>query len=266
MHACCVDLRISLHKNIDSPISKAIESLEIEIARLAASFLEELVKSQINTKEICDRIFFLPYKLKRELSYPISERADDLRKKKTLHQLFTYLDGTIWNFIDYELLEHLIYLFGSDALRREMQSYTDRLQMFKSRTTISQLIEFWPGRKEVPLTYSEMTAKADLDPNECTLEKLNSVRKELRENFLPPLSEYALLHFKFNQGSVVVTWLIPNDLVPHFTNKICSRDSAVQLMELRISMLWIQGIVVYPISVNEGGRIVTGKVLFMTKH
>ena len=252
-----------LHKSIDSPISKTIEALECEISRLAASFLEELATSQIDTKKICAQIFFLPLSLKRELSYPISEHAEDLRKK-TLNQLFVYLDGAIWNFIDYELLEHLISSFGSDTLSHEMQSYIDKLQMFKSQTTISQLIEFWPGRMEVPPTYSELKAEVDLDPNECTLEELNSLRKELRKRFLPPLSEYALLYFKFNKGSVIVTWLIPNEFVFHFTKKIlCSWESTVQLKELRITMLWIQGNVVYPASVNERGRVVTGEIVFL---
>lgn len=236
---------------MSNPIGAQINTLENQFCCLSSSFLEELTEKEMNAKDVKKHILSLPYRLKRELFYPISEHTLHITKKSDMSQLFFYLDATIWNFIDYTLLEHLVSIFGSDALQSEMETYVTNLSTFEKQTTVSQLIQCWPGRKEVPPNYSELTAKIDLKPDECTIEQLNSLRTGLRERFLPPLSEYALLHFNLNEGSILVKWLIPNDRVPHFTNAICMPRSAVLLQALKISTLRIQGILVYPISINE---------------
>ena len=181
----------------------------------------------------------------------IGENAPHIREKTSLDRLFVHLDATVWNFIDYALLEHIIKLYCSHELKEEMQKYATNLLAFKKKTTISELIRFWPGRKEVSPTYCDVVAKIDLDPEKVTLYELDEIRKELSGHFLPPLSEYALIHFKVRSGSIWVRWVIASDLIPVLTNSICKPNVADFFCEHSIQCIHIRGIQVYPISINR---------------
>ena len=249
-------------QNIDNPIVERINSLEIKFSYLSSSFLEELTENEVAAKEVRKHIVSLPLRLKRELFQPISKHASKITKKSDMVDLFFYLDSTIWNFVDYSLLEHLVKIFGSTDIKKEMETYVSDITTFAREITVTQLIQCWPGRTEAPpTTYSELTATVeDVNPDEYTLEQLNSLRKGLSEQFLPPLSDYALLYWSSKRGSVVVTWLIPNEYVPQFTNNVCMYQSAGILNALKITRLRIQGILIYPISVNETVADITGMI------
>lgn len=196
------------------PICGKIEELEGQFCSLASSVLEELIEKEVDVKQIKKHVMALPFKLRRDVAYMVGQHAPDIRRKVDMDRLFVYLGATIWNFIDYALLEHIIRQFGSPQLRSEMDRYVVEITLFSKQTTVSQLIEYWPGRKDTPPNYCELTIKINKDPDRCTLEELNMLRKELHKQFLPPLSEVALLLCNVSNGSIAVKWFIAMDLVP----------------------------------------------------
>ena len=230
----------------DHPVCKKITSLEKQFSSIVSSFREELTEKKTDVKEIHGHILSLPYRLKKEVSIIVEDHATDIQERTNLTKLFVYLDRTLWNFIDYSLLEHLVLLFGSSQLKRDMEAYVSELSTFEKQTTISQLIQYWPGRRDTPPTYCQLTVKIDVDPDKCTIESLNSLRKSFCKNFLPPLSEFALLHCKFEQGSVVVTWLLALDLVPALTNAATSAGSTAFFDAHRVKSVNIRDILIYP--------------------
>jgi len=244
----------------DSTCSR-IEELERWFSCLSSSTLEELTEREVDVVHIRKHVLSLPYKLKREISHIVSEHATNIRKKLNMDKLFVYLDATIWNFIDYSLLEHIIHLFGSSQLKSEMQSYVTELSTFKRQTTVSQLITHWPGRKEMPPTYCEMTAKIDLNPEECTIEELDALRVDLCEYFLPPLSEFALLHYNFEQGSVLLKWLIALDIVPALIQAICTPKGGAFCKVHNIESLSIREVLIYPIPTNDPAELKINKTI-----
>ncbi len=127
-------------------------------------------------------------------------------------KLFTYFDMMLWNFIDYALLEYIIEHHGSPAIQLEMKEYVSELFKSQQKTTITELIENWPGRKNIPPTYCNVSAKIDLNPKECTLLHLNNLRKKLTVKLLPPLSDFAVIHCNFGTSSVIVGWAIDLDI------------------------------------------------------
>lgn len=260
---CAEDIRarILYSTNINHPIGKNINSLEKKFCHLSSSVQDELNKKSIKVDLIRKHIFSLPYQLKREASNLVSEHAQSIRKKSDdLDRLFVYLDGTLWNFIDYQLLEHIIKEFGSSELKDKMSEYVSDLTQFQKSTTISQLIDNWPGRKEMPPLYSEVKAEIGLNPDLCTLEDLNKLRQELSNFFLPPLSDYALLHFRFSRGSVIVSWILPFDLVPKLTNAICKPESSSFFEIHAIEWLSIREIPIYPLSLHNVKLQIPGTV------
>ena len=215
----------------------------------------------MDVKQIRKHIMALPYKLKRDVSHMVGEYAPTIR-------LFVYLDATIWNFIDYPLLEHIIRQFGSVQLRKEMERYVASLSLFFKETTVSQLIQYWPGRKETPPNYCKVTVRINLDPDRCTLEQLDMLRKDLCGQFLPPLSEFSLLLSNLSKSSVIVRWLIAIDLVPILMSEIQKAENSSFFMANQIENLWVRDIAVYPdpnqSSTTSESEVVVYKGMFST--
>lgn len=228
------------------PICDKIEALEKRFCALASSMLEEVIEREVDVKQIRQHIMSLPYKLKREMSYTLDQHAPAIRRKMDMDRLFVYLDTTIWNFIDYILLEHIIRQFGSNQLRVDMEGYVADLTQFCKETTVSQLIRYWPGRSDAPTNYCPLTIRVKLDPDRVTVEQLNNMRKELCETFLPPLSEFALLLWKVSKGSFVVKLFAAIDLIPTLMSKLQKQESVSFLVANSIESFEIRDIVVYP--------------------
>ncbi len=212
------------------------------------------MEKELDVKLIRRHVLSLPLHLKREFANQIYENALKITNEKCMVKLFLYLDTTLWNFIDYALLEHIIEYHGSPAIQQEMKEYVSDLLNFKQKTTIEELIENWPGRKNIPPTYCSVSAKIDLNPKECTLHHLNKLRMKLTEKFLPPLSDFAMIHCNFSSGSIIVGWAIDLDLIPTFTNKICELESSSFFETNLIVSLSIRGIQVYPLSIHQASE------------
>ena len=193
----------------------------------------------------------LPYYLKRHIADLIKTHIREIRESEDIEELHCLLDSQLWNFIDYHLLEYLVNKLGSITLRSEMAEYMTELSNFMRKTTISSLIRFWPGRKESPPKYEKVSAKLDLNPNKCTLEQLNIIRTRLCNYFLPPLSEFAMLFYKVEEGSILVTWLIAKNLIPTLIKRLCSSECYKSFEEYHVVSLCIKEISVYPLSINE---------------
>ncbi len=182
-------------------------------------------------------------------------------------KLFFYLDTVLWNFIDYALLKYIIKHHGSPAIQQEMKEYVLELFNFQQKTTIAELIENWPGRNHIPPTHCNVSAKIDLDPKECTLLHLNELKNKLTETFLPPSSDFAMIHCNFSSGSIKVGWAIDSGLVSTLTNKIIYEIESSSFLETHLIVsLSIKGIQVYPLSIHraegDGTTIITGITRF----
>ena len=247
----CSFVSVAAPKIRDANIDYQIVYLEDRFCTLSSSLYEELVEQNIKPKDVIKYMVSLPYNLKRELADSIKNNLSELRKTEEVDELHVFLDSQLWNFIDYYLLEHIINKLGSITLRSQMAEYVTELTEFMRKTTISNLIQFWPGRKDSPLQYTKVSVTVDLNPNECTLEQLNTMRKKLCEYFLPPLSEFAMLYYKFREGSVLVILLLTENLIPALIKGVCSSECYKFFEEQNIVSLCIKGITVYPLSANN---------------
>ena len=241
-----------------------IACLEDQFCSISSSLYEELLEQNISTKDVLKCLVALPFGLKRELADLIQKHISELRKTEDVDELHVMLDSKFWNFIDYHLLQHIINKLGSITLRSKMAAYVKELNEFMSSTTVTNLIQFWPGRQDCPLQCSKMSIRIELNPNECTLEQLNTIRKRFCDYFLPPLSEFAMLYYKFRQGSIVVILLLASHLIPCLVHKLCSPDCYKFFDKLEISTLLIKGILVYPLSMNN--KPVENKCKFLMQY
>ena len=148
---------------------------------------------------------------------------DKIENEKTLRSLF----HSVWNFLDYHLLEYIIIEFGSDSLNKDMKQYVSDFENFQRNTTLYHFAQCWPGRQKRPPDSVEVVAKLDLDPMNSTLKVLDVLRKDIQSEFFQPRLKYIkiLLYQQSTVGSFIVTWIIPSQLANELISAVLQLES-----------------------------------------
>ena len=216
---------VSMYNITDPPPINPPESPPVNFSSLSDRFrkmgillLKELKNNGKNVTDIIDHISLLPLPLIPECYQSTKESFDELEKQKTLTGLFLFLNGQVWNFIDYHLMEHVISEFGSQHLKQCMKQYAADLKEYKSHATVHEFMQFWPTRQKPP-NYDDITMKLDKDPKLYTMRELDEFRQSLSVKFWPRLSDYAQFvtyYYSQAEGSFIVTWILSPGLVSEF--------------------------------------------------
>ena len=194
-------------------VASKIEQLENWFDKLRTQIICELsAKLDMTVKILIDTLTSLPLSLKREYESSITKCVPDMRKEEQVRDLFFHLNPLI-SFIDYSLIEHFIKKFGSDSLRKDMQSYCYDMQTFMKQTTVQQLIDLLPGKQEAPKNFTILKAKIGRNASTCTLDKINTLRKRFCAEV--QLSEVVFCLIALEESnSFIVSLLMPSVLVP----------------------------------------------------
>ena len=201
---------IAHEKAID--VGVTIDHFEDRFRNLHKEIRCQLIASDIDTLTFIDSLTLLPMKLRKEYEKSITESLSFFVQKRTIQELFLQLNP-LFSFIDYGLLEHIIKLYGSDLLNKDMKTYCNDMQLFMKQTTIKELIDYLPGQKETPPNFEVLKAKIGEDASKCTLERINNLRKRFCAQ--ARLSEiiFCLIALE-DSNSFIVSWLVPSILVP----------------------------------------------------
>ena len=199
-----------------------IKSLDSQFSNLHQRFCIGLKESKnVSTFELLHTLTLLPTTLKNEYESSIQEEPPKGKAASNVTALILCL-SPLFSFNDYGLLEHLIQKFGSDSLNTELKAYVDRVKVFCSETTVRDLINFWPGRQDLPSKLSMLKAKLDLDPTLCKLEELNSIKKRFFSQLQLSHMICALVAVKeATLNSFFAIWAIPSTIVPELMEAAC---------------------------------------------
>jgi hypothetical protein len=144
----------------------------------------------------------------------IQNMLPELEAEDHIGSLFNLLEP-LFSFIDYDLLKHLVSKFGSATLKEEMSEYVEKVQLFKRTTTVSELIEYWPGVKIPESNFSSLRARIGADPGAYTLEELDKLRRRFFGQLrLSDFLSASILVQLERSNSFVAVWLIPTVLIP----------------------------------------------------
>ena len=168
----------------------------------------------------------------------------NIHKETHLNDLWKRL-CKYWNFLNFDLLEHVVDGFGSADLKRKVKSYECDLQSFQKATRLSDFIDCWPVKGQTPpkTELQECVAKMKHDWDNCTLEDLEKLRVDiLRKFFLP---EFALQLKEIKRGCFAIIWFIPAPFVKALQNRIESTSSEF-FVEQKIETITVDGHVCYP--------------------
>ena len=148
------------------------------------------------------------------------------------------------NFLNYEILQHILFNFSDDSLQRDMDEYASMMEDFFQETRLCDFLECWPVRGKAPPAeeLSNFVVKHKKDWNTCTLHDLDILEKSLaRKLFLPT---FAVLLRDASPGCVSVTFSVPASLVPQLQSAV--RETQLrEFVEMEIESITVDGVVCY---------------------
>ena len=148
------------------------------------------------------------------------------------------------NFLNYEILQHILFNFSDDSLQRDMDEYASMMEDFFQETRLCDFLECWPIKGEAPPAeeLSKFVVKHKKDWNTCTLHDLDILEKSLaRKLFLPT---FAVLLRDASPGCVSVTFSVPASLVPQLESAV--RETQLrEFVEMEIESITVDGVVCY---------------------
>ena len=224
-------------------IASKIETLENRFGDLQTRIINELTtKPGITAKELLNKLTQLPLSLRKEYESSIPKRIHGMRTETQIDDLFIFHLNDLSSFMDYGLIDYFIKKFGSDGLKKDMQSYCSEMVVFMKETTIEQLRGHLPGEPEVPPKFSLMKAKIGKDPSKYTLEEVNTIRKQYCSKL--KLSEIVLHLLTFKESnSFTVWWVVPSALVSDIMKSARNIDQSFyqeyKIISLTLDGMWI---------------------------
>ena len=204
-----------------------IKNLEKQFSSLQRRLSTELnANSEVSPEILLESLTLLPIALRSEYKKFILENLQTLEKADSIRKIFHHLNPHL-SFIDYHLVEYLVEEFASKRLQRDMSVYVETVEVFYDETTVQQLMDYWPGRRDIPPHFEELSAVIDEDPGTYTLRKLDNLRKEFCSEIR--LFETVLILKRFGRkNSFVVRWVFPSTFVPQLKPVISSLRSFYQ--------------------------------------
>ena len=147
--------------------------------------------------------------------------------------------------IDFRMLIIIIELFGSDCLKRVMESYCHSMSTFVKQSTLEQLIDFPPIQSRLPENFLTAECKIKGKPFEYGLEKL----LEFQARFCSMVNIDKICFVmgevrKEVSRSFTVRWYIPSAAAVSFMkftrNNFKSFYQEYQITSLTLDGMWIQ--------------------------
>ena len=149
------------------------------------------------------------------------------------------------NYLNYEILQHILLKFKNADLQIRMDEYKMKIKNFFRCTRICDFIECWPIHGcEPPVEKLQhfIEIKSCKDWETCTLEDLDNLKGRLATKLLLP--KFILILEKASSGSLAVTFSIPPSLVTQLQCDIQNTELKV-FLDMDIEIITVDGVVCY---------------------
>ena len=229
----------------EQSVEQEIKELEERFSDLVDQAYEALLERKVDKNVRSFRSIFLSLNVSRKyLHQKFIQDNLKIDEETTFDDLWTKL-AFYWNFLNFDLLEHVINKFRIEDLKQKMEFYKDDLQSFRKATRLCVFVNCWPLNGEMPpeTEFQEFVAKIDLDWENCTLEDIETKKRVFIRKFLLP--EYALQPGEIKKGCIAITWLVPAPFVNALQKDIKGTTSEFFKKE-RIITITIDGQECYP--------------------
>ena len=241
----CVSPAVLLDKE---SVRQHVRQLQTRFRDLVINTYRILVREHVDVDLRCFRSSLLALDVfqKHEHQQFINDHLMKIDPAMTFDDLWAKLNN-YWNFLNFDLLEHIVSIFGSEELKQKMESYKHDLQSFRKATRVCDFISCWPVRGQTPpkKELRKFVAKMKHDWDNCTLEDLETLRGVITRKFFIPGFAFRLR--KIKKGCIAITWLVPAALVQTLQETIETTSSDF-FLEHKIETITIDRNVCYPFS------------------
>ena len=201
---------MNIHYHYSGPtrphtVQDQVKYFESKFCNLIDKTCQE-VNGKVHLPIFLSRVTCLPVSARPEHRSFITKNLTNIPPPVTFENIWSILN-LYWDFLNYELLEHVINKCGSYELKQQMQDYVSELSTFKQTTRLCDFIESWPCRDDGPPEdrLKKVVVKMKHKWSQCTLHDVESFKKALVHKFFLP--EFDILLQKAERGCVCVTWL-----------------------------------------------------------
>ena len=137
----------------------------------------------------------------------LNENREEIKMAKSISEIFNILSA-YWNYLNYEILEHTIELYGTSADKERLESYNEHLQRFCKRRIFE--LSLHESRSSSGNTLSSKQEKLAVKLNVCediTCNELLRIRSRIAKILHVKLA--TLIIDDVDAGCVQLTLLIP---------------------------------------------------------
>ena len=192
----------------------------------------------------------LPEPTKSELKPTLKENVGIIYAAKSIDEIFGICNLSLWSYLSYGLLQHLVKVYGDDKLQQRMLKYTTTVEAFRKQTTLKVFWKASPAAGKCPkiLTNFRESLKpiafkhSKLDPTTTTLNDIERYRQDLAWEYSFP--DFIIILADIEKGCVATTWLVPPSLAAKLADEI-KRGNVSFLEQHNILELKIQDSTVY---------------------
>ena len=226
------------------------QQLESRFRGLATITYETMVRMKVDIDDFRARLTSLDvFRLSTHREF-LDSHVMKVEQGTTFYDLWVNLN-VYWNFLNFDLLEHIVNSFNIEDLKHKMVSYVHDLQSFRKATRVCDFVDCWPVLEQSPPKRSDLRkfiAKMKLEWDKCTLEDLETLKGVITHKFFLP--GFALQLKKLKKGCITVTWTIPAPFVKPLLEAIQSTSSKF-FMEQKIDKIAIDGQDCYPSPISR---------------
>ena len=172
---------------------------------------QELERARVSVASLRDILYDLPTAKKdqhREFLMKYERHFEDC---SSIEGVFLKLN-TYWNYLNIDILAHLITKFSLRCLYAQLRAYQKELEHFLERTTLREYYEMEADQeqKEAPEGFTELVSKHFWE-QPIYLKKVDEFRRKLARKY--DLHACAVILVSMNMGSVVITMMVPESVV-----------------------------------------------------
>ena len=196
-----------------------IRHLQDEYKQLVMMTLEA-VKAKLPTlTEFRTSITFeLPEPVRSELAEPsLIKKLQPMYDANSIDEIFGIFNLSIWGYLNYGLLQHLVEIYGDEKLQQRMLKYTTSVESFRNETTLKVFWKASPDMKKCPEIAIKLRERlklitfkhGNLDDT-TTLNDIEKYHQDLAQEYSFP--DFTIILADIEKGCVASTWLVPPSL------------------------------------------------------
>ena len=237
------DIETSLTKTPTVFLSKEEILAENKTLEDEFEFLKSAVYKLVRTEPVDVFIFELTSFRVNEKKYHLQFLKEMIAGKETMAEVWIELNSYL-NFLNFELLQHILNKFRNKELQAKMDMYATKMKFFFKCTRLCDFTDCWPFEDETPpvTELKKFIVNCSKNWETCTLEDLYNLKGRLATKLLLP--QFVFILEKATEGSLAVIFSIHFSLVTQLQTDI-KNTQLKEFVDMEIETITVDGVVCY---------------------